>query len=240
MSAKCPRDSDLVRLAAYETSHEESDGLFRHLADCPRCSTRFAVLREVKRDLRPAVESFAREFDADRAGPLLANTARRKLDVLGSPPPPSQPPPQARPSASSRLPRLFGLAITPSLVAGALAVLAVVASGIYLTATRSEMYSRLRSPADGLTLVEPAGRVPRAPAVFRWTPVANAESYLLELYDESLARVHLSSAYLINELVLPAEVKGALVENRTYLWTVSAFDGDSALLASESGTFVIE
>ena len=102
------------------------------------------------------------------------------------------------------------------------------------------MYSDLRSPSAGPALFEPVGRIPDAPTVFRWSPVARAESYLFELYDESLERVHAGSTYLINELVLGAETKAKLAEGRTYLWSVSALDGDSELLATRSGSFVIE
>lgn len=236
MSAKCPKDSDLVRLSAYETSHDESERLFRHLADCPRCSTRFTVLRQVKRDLRPAVEAFAREFPADKAGPLLSGAARGKLQELD--PPPAQP---QRPSPPPRSRATFlGLALNLRFAVGFLALLAVVATGIYMTATRSDVYSDLRSPSAGLALFEPVGRIPDAPKVFRWSPVARAESYFFELYDESLERVHVGSAYLINELVLGAEAKAKLAEGRTYLWTVSALDGDSEILATRSGSFVIE
>lgn len=235
MSAKCPKDSDLVRLSMRETLHDESERLFRHLADCTRCSARFAVLRQVKRDLRPAVESFAREFSADRAGPLLSSAARGKLQEPGRPAPPPTPPPPPR----SRL-TFLGLALNVRFAAGFLALLAVVAVGIYMTASRGAMYSNLRSPADALTLVEPAGRIPDPPRTFRWSPVPNAESYLFEIVDESLERVHFTATFLINELVLPAEVEARLVRGRTYVWTVSAQDAESELLAARSASFVIE
>jgi len=229
MSGKCPKDCDLVRLSLYETPHDESEKLFRHLAGCSRCSVRFAVLRQVKRDLRPKVEAFSREFDAEKAGPALSSAARQKLQELRRPGTTPQAPP-----------RPFGFRLDIRLAAGFLAILVVVASGIYLTATRSPEYSLLRSPSIGPTLIEPAGTIPAPPAVFRWSPVANAENYIFELYDESLDRVHSCSTFLINELVLGAEIKAKLVKGRTYLWTISARDSDGELLASRSGTFAIE
>lgn len=229
MSGKCPKDGDLVRLSSYETIPEESERLFRHLAGCSRCSVRFAVLRQVKRDLGPRVEAFSSELDAKKAGPALSGAARQKLQELGRPGPTPQAPP-----------RLFGLRWDTRLAAGFLAVLVVVASGIYLTAVRSPEYSHLRGPSIGLTLIEPAGTIPAPPAVFRWSPIANAENYLFELYDESLDLVHTCSTFLINELVLGAEIRNELVDGRTYLWTISARNGDGELLALRSGTFAIE
>ena len=76
--------------------------------------------------------------------------------------------------------------------------------------------------------------------MFRWAPVLDAENYVFELFDDSLDRVHVCSTFLINELVLPADIRGKLVKGRTYLWSISAQDGDSDLLASRSGSFVIE
>jgi hypothetical protein len=229
VSGPCPKDSDLVRLSKYETDQDESERLFRHLARCSRCSVRFAVLKQLDKDLRPKIEAFAREFDAEEAGPLLASAARKKLQAHESTVTTARP----RPKPS-------GLTLNPRLAAAFLVFLAVVATGIYLTATKSDMYSSLRSASDSPTLFEPTGRISAPPTVFRWSPVARAESYVFDLYDESLERVHACSTYLINELVLGADIRAKLTEGKTYLWTVSARDGDSALLATRSGTFVIE
>ena len=229
MSGRCPTDGALIRLSMDETVARESEKLARHLVSCSRCSLRFEVLRQVKKDLRPKVEAFSRELSAAAAGPLLASAARKKLQELAMDRP--IPPPR---------PRRFGVHFGLRFAAGFLTVLAVVAVGIYLTGARAVRYSDLRSPAVNPTLIEPIGSRSDVPGVFRWSPVQGAEEYLFELYDESLERVHVCSTFLINELVLPADIKAKLVKGRTYLWSISAQDGNSDLLTTRSGSFIIE
>jgi len=229
MKSRCPKDSALIRLFMSETNPSESEKLTRHLVACPRCSLRFEVLRQVKKDLRPKVEAFSREFDAAAAGPLLTSAARQKLHGFEL----NQPIAQSRSGP-------FGIRFGLRFAAGFLTLLAVVAAGIYMSASRAARYSELRSPTINPTLIEPIGTISDAPGVFRWSPVVDAEDYLFELFDESLDRVHVCSTFLVNELVFPADTRAKLVKGRTYLWSISAHDGDSNLLTSRSGSFIIE
>lgn len=142
----------------------------------------------------------------------------------------------ARPSRFGRLVSLFGLRFA----AGFIAILLVVALGAFIAMTRAARHSELRSPSSRLSLLEPQAQVPSAPVVFRWSPVLNAENYNFELIDDSLGRLYIGSIFLVNEFILPAEVRDKLVKGKAYVWTVSAQDGDANLLTSGSGSFVIE
>ncbi len=215
MTRKCPDDRALVLLAMGEAAPRAKDRMLGHLAVCSRCSLRFNVLRELKRDLHPRVEAFVGEHAS-------ARTAR-----------PSRPP---RRSRLGPLVSLFGLRFA----AGFIALFLVLASGAFLALSRAARHSELRSPSTKLSLLEPSGTLSSAPTVFRWTPVLNAENYNLELIDDALGRIHTAATFLINEFVLPAEVRAKLVKGRIYVWTVSAQDEDSNRLVSRSGSFVIE
>ena len=220
MKSKCPGDSALVRLFMEECAPREKDRVLRHLADCSRCSLRFDVLRQIKRDLRPKVDAFAGEFDAAAAAPLLRRAARE--------------------SAQASKPKPFASFLSLKLAVGLLGVLVVASAAAFIALGPMARRSELRSPSPRLTLLAPIGSVSAPPTLFRWTPVLNAESYVLELTDDALKPVHRSGAFLVNELVLPPEVTSRLVPGRPYLWTVTAEDGDSNRLASRSGSFVIE
>ena len=229
MNGKCPKDSVLIRLFMNEAAPREAEKLLRHLAACSCCSLRFGVLRQLKRDLRPKVDGFAEELGAAEAGTLLRHAAHQKIQDICP--------------KSSVLPTRtgpFGILLGFRFAAGFLAILAVVAAGAYLVLARVDKRSDLRSPSLKLALLEPTGRISSSPTLFRWTPVLNAEDYVIELIDDSLGRVYLGSTFLISELVLPAEVRSKLVKGRTYVWSVSAHDADSNLLTSRSGSFVIE
>lgn len=220
MKSKCPGDSALVRLFLSECGPREKDRVLRHLANCSRCSLRFDVLRQIKRDLRPKVDTFAGEFDAAAAAPLLRRAARE--------------------SAQAAKPKPFASFLSLKLAVGLLGVLVVASAAAFIALGPMARRSELRSPSLRLTLVAPIGTVSAPPALFRWTPVLDAESYGFWLTDDTLAPVHTNGTFLVNELVLPAAVRAKLVAGRSYLWTVSARDADANTLLTASGSFVIE
>ncbi len=231
MNGRCPKDSALIALFMNETAPREADKLLRHQAACARCTLRFNLLRQVKRDLQPQVDSFATAFGAEEGASLLRAAAGQKIRALDP-----RPSGTISPSRSRPIGMLFGLRFA----VGFVAVLAVVTAGAYLTLTRLQKHSQLRSPSLSLTLLAPVGTISAAPRIFRWTPVLNAEKYSLELVDDSLSRVYTGSSFLVTEAVLPATVRSMLVKGRAYVWTVSVRDADSNLVTARSGSFTIE
>jgi len=239
LTRKCPKDSALVALFMNEASPRESAKLLRHLATCSRCSFRFKVLRQIKQDVEPGVGAFVEAHADDPAGAaaLLRDAARRESSVLGTGNALSAPiPGRTSPPRS----RTFGAFFTLRFAAGLVAVLAVLTAAAYFALTRFQRHAVLRSPSLSLTLLTPLGEISAPPALFRWTPVLNAESYFLEIYDDSLKRVYRGGVFLITEAVLPPPVRSSLAKGRTYVWSISARDGDGILLATKSGSFTIQ
>lgn len=231
MKGKCPKDSALIALFMNELAPRGSERALRHLAACPRCSRRFGVLRQVKRDLEPKVDSFAAAHTPADAAALLRDAARDGIAALGSAIP-------NRPSPSRSRP--FGMFFGLRFAAGLLALLAVLTAGAIFALTRFQRHAVLRSPSLTLTLLSPVGTIPAPPGVLRWTPVLNAESYSLELIDDSLNLVYRGSTFLITETLLPSQVLSGLAKGRTYVWSVSARDRDGSYITTRSGSFVIE
>lgn len=231
MSGRCAKDRALIALAMYEAAPHERNRLLRHLAGCSRCALRFRVLRELKKELRPGVESFLAGIGAPKAGPLLREAASRKL---------GRPAPSKSLAPSSPRGARFLASLSFKFVGGLLALLLVALGTGYFAVYRPLVRSEIRSPSSGLSLVGPVGRQARVPDVFRWTPVLHAEDYAVEVYDESLGRVFKGATSLVHELVVPAELRSRLARGKTYLWTVSARDGSGSLLTSRSSTFVID
>ena len=231
MTRKCPKDGALIALFMNELLPRETEKLFRHLAACSRCTVRFNVLRQVKRDLQPQVDSFADAFGADEGASLLRVAAGQKIRSLDHKPAGTRPTTFLRP-----LGMLTGLRFA----IGFIAVLAVVTTGAYLSWAKLQMRSELRSPSLKIALLEPVGTVPSAPGIFRWTPVTNAEEYSIELIDDTLVRVHSGSTFLITESTLPAAARSKLVKGRPYVWSISAYDADGNLVTTKSASFTID
>jgi hypothetical protein len=217
-----------------ESGPPEADWLLRHLASCSRCTLRFDVLKQLNRELEPKVAAFVCEaaaLTADEASSALCRAASDRIPALRA---------SLTPPPSSSRTGFFGSLLSLKFAFGFLAVLLVLSAVAYFALYKAPRQSEMRSPSLKLTLLAPVGTLSAPPGVFRWTPVLQAENYVLELIDDSLGRVHRGSTFLITELVLPAEIRSKLVKGRVYVWSVSAHDADSNLLTSRSGSFVIE
>lgn len=232
MRAHCPKESSLVGLFMGEAAPRETEKLLRHLASCRRCSFRFNVLRQVKRDLHQQVDAFADSRDQARGVEELREAALQRMggtaSSAASPPPP--------PARHWPLRTMFGIRFAFGLIA----LVMVLTSGTYFVARQIRGHSGVRSPFPRLTLLAPTGTISDVPASFRWTPVTSAENYILELIDDSLRPIYATSTFVITEAAIPREIKSGLVKGRTYVWSVTARDGSGTLLASRSGSFVVK
>ena len=220
MTRRCPDDRTLINVATGEAAPRVKDRTLGHLAVCSRCSVRYDVLRQLKRDLHPRVEAFIEEH-----GHALA---------------PGAPSGVLAPALQSRRSRPFAFTAALRWAPLFALIVLVTGTGAFLAVSRAARHSHLRSPSAKLTLLSPAGAVAAPPAVLRWSPVLRAEGYVVEVIDDALDSVHTDSAYFVNELVIPPAVRARLVKGKVYLWTVTARDKDSNLLTSGSASFVIE
>lgn len=229
MMRHCPADSALIALFMNEAPRRMKEKLLRHLAVCSRCTLRFSVLRQAKRELQPQVDSFAAAFSADEGAACLQDAARRKILEL-------EPGPPRGHSPSSP----FGVLLGLRAAAGLMAVLMVLTLAGYLLLTGLQRRAETRSPSAKLALLAPSGRLSAAPAEFRWTPVLNAEGYAIEIVDDTLTKIGRVSVFFINEVEIPPEIRSRLVKGRTYVWTVVAVDGDGNSLTSRSASFLVD
>jgi hypothetical protein len=230
MSRKnCLTDDELVDLFLGEISRSRSAQLLSHVALCPICSLRFDILGLVREETEPKIAAFAESCPHSDPQAVLRQAARKKLADLAP----------KTPAGKDRRPRLRPR-FTLRLAFGFLGILLVVATAGYLALDQFRPRAALRTSDLRLTLLEPIGRINRSPVAFRWTPVAHAEDYTLELIDDTLQQVFSSRTYLVTEHVIPAEVQARLVRGRTYLWSINALDADGNLLLSESGHFRLD
>jgi len=225
----CLSDDELVDLCLGRMGRSRSAQLLGHVALCPVCSHRFEILGLVRKETDPQIAAFAASCPTADPISLVRQAARRKLAGL-APENPAGKDHRSRPRPRFTLRLAFGF----------LGFMLIVAAGGYLALEQLRPRATLRASDLSLTLLEPIGQVGRAPAAFRWTPVANAEDYQLELIDDTLQQVFSSRTYLVSEHVIPDEVQARLVRGRNYLWSIRALDAEGNLLASESGHFRLD
>ncbi len=124
-------------------------------------------------------------------------------------------------------------------------VRAAVAFAVLITAAASVFfYSRTRPPdvdrgdRTGIRLIEPAGTLQRAPSIFRWEAVGNADIYEFEIFDEELRSV-LVRGIKSTSVTLSSEEMSRLRPGRTYYWDVEAFDDENRPIASGQRSFLV-
>ncbi|MGA2361484.1 MAG: hypothetical protein ABSG73_03395 [Candidatus Aminicenantales bacterium] len=90
----------------------------------------------------------------------------------------------------------------------------------------------------GLMQPKPNQRV-TLPLIFKWQEIAGAESYILELYDESLLPIWKSTATSATSFILPHEITGQLQLNMPYYWMITAYAHNDKLAESNLWKFTI-
>ncbi len=229
---RCPTNRALIKLFMSGAADPRMEKVLDHLAHCPRCASRFEVLRELHQELDPRFREFLRDFGGrDRdAGAALAAAAERRLAELR----------RARPGpAPGPVPATFPAGRKPALAA-ALFLLVLSAAGVFLSRSLLRPRSTLRSPSLQLKLLEPMGKIDEFPGRFKWTPVHHAESYSIRLTDSSLREIYFSGTFLVTEILIPADVRSSLIKGESYIWQVRATDGDSNVLVERTGHFILE
>jgi hypothetical protein len=77
------------------------------------------------------------------------------------------------------------------------------------------------------------------PLIFKWQGIAGAESYVLELYDESLLPIWKSTAIPATSFILPRAIASQLQLNRPYYWLVTVYGHNEKLAESNLSLFAI-
>jgi hypothetical protein len=229
---RCPSDRALIELFMSGAADPRMEKVLDRLASCPRCGSRFEVLRELHRELEPRIREFLGDFGDKEgdAGAALAAAAERKLAELR----------QARAAAPPRPAPALLPARRKSAFTAALFILVLGVTGVFLSRTVLRPRAEMRSPGFELKLLSPIGRIDEIPTLFKWTPVRHAENYTISLTDSSLREIHKAGTYLVTEAVIPPEVRSSLHEAETYIWKVRAVDGDSNVLVERSAYFIVE
>ncbi len=152
---------------------------------------------------------------------FLAELQRQEIELLSS----ALPVIEAKPNR--RFPGLLSpLRSTWSLPGAFLGIVLALASLFVILTNRAALDS-LRGGRTSLTGVMPTGIQPNAePLVFEWDGAEQADSYIVEIFDESLLRLWASPRTSSNRLNVPRAGPPALYPNRTYYWLVTGYSGD--------------
>lgn len=219
--SRCPGDEKLLAAFLLELDPSKRERIAEHVAGCPMCRRKLALLAEISEDLRERAEGLPTGLAPEEES-ALRKMARAEIREL------------KRRSSSRPVRGPFAFRAT----AVAMALIAAAAAGIFF-------YQRIgrqdvdRGDRNGIRLIEPAGTLDRAPVVFRWTPVRNADIYRFEIFDEELRSIVVRDVKSTT-LTLSAEEQAALLPGKPYYWDVEADDDEARPIASGQRSFVFQ
>jgi len=209
----CPDQDLFARVFLDEAGADERETFIDHILDCRACGARFDVLKRVGKEIQNREAEFSR----------LARQSLRELKAQKKP---------ARPGRAWA---------RPARMAAGLLVVAGLLVAVYFVLFHPAQTEVLRSgEMPKLRLIEPEGRIPKVPAVFKWTPVQKAESYTFALIDDDLRTIVLQGKISRNSFDFPSDLQQEMVRGKPYLWSITAYDDLNLKIDYGQQSFMIE
>jgi hypothetical protein len=121
---------------------------------------------------------------------------------------------------------------------------ATVAAGALLLIVSLAIISKWDRPGEtrasqsSVTLLRPSQSQPVSlPLIFEWKTLAGADSYILEIFEETLLPVWKSPEVATSILKLPEDLRNKLRLDSPYYWMITAFRNGNKLAESELRRF---
>lgn len=216
----CPPPDDFVRAFLGEIPIERKFRLLDHIAFCSECEREFQGLLELWREKPEKLNAL------DMRPGEMEQVARKRLEAMK----------ENRRLRTGSLPSLWRIA---PYFASAAALIAVAVMMIPLL-TRHPAPDMVREASSGkINFISPVGEVLRAPFLFRWTPVQEADGYTLDILDDALLPVMTIPRITDAEYALTPGEAAKLERGRSYFWKVTADLHDLRMLESGIGRFTL-
>lgn len=218
--SKCPGDERLLGAFLLELDPASRERIAGHVASCPLCRRKQAVLAEIAEEFRARAEGLPGDLDPEEVAALrkMAGAEIREL-------------------RRRRLPHSVPRGFPFRAVATAAVLVTAAAAGIFFI-SRSGRQDVDRGNRGGIRLVEPAGKLDRVPVVFSWEAVRGADSYRFEIFDEELRSIVVRFVKSTSLSLAPDEM-AAIRPGQPYYWDVEGSDEEARPIASGRRSFVV-
>jgi hypothetical protein len=214
----CPTVEELGLLS--NRSPSEQPALRAHIAQCPRCQTELALLKEFQSGtMLPAEAAEVSWITAElerRFDRIVATSLTSSSSV-----PERHRPPRWRRLLSARSVRVAAF--------GSAALVGVFAAALHFRGAQEPELSpglghgRVVLRSEELVALDPAGDLTQAPAALRWQAMPGAKRYrirVMEVDQNELWQTESGEA----TVSLPTVVRAIIVPGKTLLWQVTALD----------------
>ena len=211
----CPPLDNLIKFFKPRTSRRLKAKTIDHITRCAPCAREFDLILKIMR----STEQMDRE---------IALWLGSKIPAQESLHPPKM-------IFSDRFWRYAALLV--GIVSLSLAVLNVI--NINPAGRLNQQIGRGYLESD-FRLIEPVNTiVEKSHLVFRWKEYTGANSYEIELFDESLKFIWKSPKLAKTTYILPSEIIRELAPSRTYFWMITINMKNRSTLESELASFFV-
>jgi hypothetical protein len=212
----CPPLNDLIKFFKPRTPIRLKTKIIDHITRCAPCAQEFDLILKIKR----SSEQMDREI-ATWLGPKILSRASSDRPKM---------------IFSHRFWRYAVLLV--GIVALSLAVLTFVNKN---PVTKFKQQVGRGHIESDIRLIEPINLgVEKSHLVFRWKEYDGADSYMVELFDESLRLIWKSPKLEEPKYVPPSEMIQKLAPAHSYFWMITINMKNRTILESELASFVVE
>lgn len=208
----CPSLEKLVSFFESSGRTRKKMKIIDHVTNCSSCAREFEFLLELQRYEKKMIQE-VREVQPAESLPSLLFKSRFR--------------------SSQRL-KLF------CIFSSALVGMALVIIFLATIVQKLGREDQIRATRSSVQLIQPkANQRVTLPLIFKWQRIAGAESYILELFDESLLPIWKSSATSTISLMLPHEIASQLQLKKSYYWMLTVYGHKEKLAESNFLPFSI-
>jgi hypothetical protein len=205
----CPDPERLVNSIMTEVPRKEKAEILRHAANCPACAGALKGLLCISAEVTKLAE---------------------QVEILSK---------SGRGCASPEKKTFWAWIVKKPLAATLMGLAAMAVIAVYVTQPRNKSAKR-SEPGVGIQMISPVKTsLPEATVQFKWESLANADYYIVELFDKTLKLVWRSGLLYGNETPLAGGVSKDMIPGETYYWTVTAVMTDHIEIKSRMAEFSI-
>ncbi|MBN1222734.1 MAG: hypothetical protein JXB23_05765 [Candidatus Aminicenantes bacterium] len=221
----CPNKEEFALIFLKETNREKKFRLLDHIFTCSKCMSEFKILIELWKKEHALFEPEIQEIFEKAQPEHIKTSAQKALKLL-------------RMEKRSRRRMAFSPVRAASLL---LAATAFVLIFYFVGLDRHQDIALERDfGSDSFQTLEPWDTVSEQPIRFRWTEVAEAKEYALEILDSGLEATYRKEGIRTAFFKLPNTAYTQLSKSKTYFWKVIATLRNGQIIESEFGKFYLK
>lgn len=224
----CPSPGRIAALFGTSISKRRRTKVTDHIVECGRCTEEFESWRELFQQKESMIEELCSWAVRRKTAPDRKHVEDSRALYV---------PPRPGADTSPRR-RLWPYALAAS--AFLLGLLLILVPNSVFRNNRQIAY---RAPSfKKIELIHPrSGKSIRRDALFfQWTPLAGADCYVLEVFNEALAPVWKSPELIPTRILIPPEIRDKWQGSNPYFWLVTAVLADGKRIESDIGIFFIK